>query len=281
MTFFFSSFCFSLLFHSFIWCKKSAVVCYPWVIVGVRSNVCVRCVSFHFLLSFSVRQRGRTTGRHLMLRITRSCHLPSFTTFRQSRCFPTSSTLRPYTSCVLDASSALGILLCRKLINDGHAVRAVVSWMVGGVGCMFLDVGDDCSNKLVGWLVVGLGGFENGIIVFIHPYFILFLYQVYHIDNARDLDNLLSLSLQAQEHVSSCSSSSSCSLDIYEVHPLHEFSYQTPTADCDYVISATMPGVLKTDGANTGRGRGGRGDECVRAMHNLLQSLHESQTVKK
>lgn len=93
---------------------------------------------------------------------------------------------------------------------------------------------------------------------------------MYHIDNARTLDSLFSL--QAQESVTSSSS-----LDIYEVHPRHALSYQTPTTHCDYIISATMIGLSKKHIGN-GRGEGGI---RVKEMHNLLHTVHLSQTVKK
>jgi hypothetical protein len=94
---------------------------------------------------------------------------------------------------------------------------------------------------------------------------------VYHIDNARDLDDLLSL----QEHATS-------SVEIYEVHPQHTLSYQTPTRNCDFIFSATLPGLITAAAAHeTTRNGDEKGGVSVTAVHNLLQSIQSSHTIQK
>jgi hypothetical protein len=109
---------------------------------------------------------------------------------------------------------------------------------------------------------------------------------VSHIDNARDLDDLLSLQKKPQlchlaEQDESGADRDRGGLDIYEVNPLHHLSYQTPTSGCDFIFSSTFPGIFLKRHNKLTFCDAAASDESVVAMKNLLQSAESSVTVKK
>jgi hypothetical protein len=91
---------------------------------------------------------------------------------------------------------------------------------------------------------------------------------VYHIDNARDLDSLLSLQ-----------GDSGLYLDIYEVNPLHTLSYAVPFKDCECVISASLP--LLDDRLSISIDTEEEEDRSISALKSMLQSLSESGVTRK